>query len=176
MQRKLGLPCIVLRTSRFFPDEDDDERVRGAYADDNVKANEYLYRRVDLEDVVTAHLCALDRAPLLGFARYIVSATTPFERADTAELRANAPAVVRRLFAGYEDAYARRGWRMFPGIDRVYVNARARAELDWRPRYDYGTVLADLEAGRDGRSPLAKSVGFKGHHTRPFADGMYPTE
>ncbi len=29
---------------------------------------------------------------------------------------------------------------MFPGIDRVYVNARARADLEWRPRYDFGHV------------------------------------
>ena len=50
-QHKLGMPCIVLRTSRFFPDEDDDADIRRAYADDNVKANEFAYRRVDLEDV-----------------------------------------------------------------------------------------------------------------------------
>jgi nucleoside-diphosphate-sugar epimerase len=176
MQRKLGLPCVVLRTSRFFPDEDDDERIRGAYADHNVKANEYLHRRVDLEDVVTAHLCALDRAPSLGFGRYIVSATTPFTRADAAELRANAPAVVRRLFARYEHEYGRRGWKMFSGIDRVYVNARARDELDWRPRYDFESVLADLQAGGDGHSALAKLVGFKGYHAGGFTAGMYPTE
>ena len=72
-----GLPCLILRTSRFFPEEDDRDEVRAAYADDNLKANEYLYRRVDLEDVVSAHLLALERAPAIGFGRYIVSATTP---------------------------------------------------------------------------------------------------
>ena len=34
-------------------------------ADDNAKMNEYLYRRVDIEDVVCAHLLALERA--VGF-------------------------------------------------------------------------------------------------------------
>ena len=73
-----GLPCLVLRTSRFFPEGDDSDPVRTAYADANAKVNELLYRRVDLSDVVTAHLAALDRAPRLGFGRYVVSATTPF--------------------------------------------------------------------------------------------------
>src|SRR5687768_10465186 len=61
-QRNHGLPCIVLRTSRFFPEPDDDEALRAAYADGNVKANEYLSRRVDLEDVTSAHLLAVERA------------------------------------------------------------------------------------------------------------------
>ncbi len=30
-----GLPCLVLRTSRFFPEEDDRRAVREAYADEN---------------------------------------------------------------------------------------------------------------------------------------------
>src|SRR5262249_33236950 len=47
--RNHGLACVVLRTSRFFPEEDDDSAVREAYADENIKANEFLYRRVDVE-------------------------------------------------------------------------------------------------------------------------------
>ncbi len=61
-----GLPVVVLRTSRFFPESDDDDEVRGAYADANVKANEYLYRRVDVADVAEAHLLAMDRARRSG--------------------------------------------------------------------------------------------------------------
>jgi UDP-glucose 4-epimerase len=162
--RRCGLPCVVLRTSRFFPEEDDEETVRETYADDNVKVNEFLYRRVDLEDVVSAHVLALERAPSIGFGRYIVSATTPFAPSDVAELRADAPAVVRRSFPEYERLYAERGWRMFSSIDRVYVNVRARAELGWRPRWDFGCWLARLAAGEDLRSPLAAAVGFKGYH------------
>jgi UDP-glucose 4-epimerase len=174
--RKLGVPSVVLRTSRFFPDEDDDAAIRSAYADDNVKVNELLYRRVDVEDVVTAHLLAMERARSIGFARYVVSATTPFARGDLSELRTSAESVVRRLFPRYEDEYRRRGWKMFPSIDRVYVNARVREELGWQPRYDYGRALALLEAGEDYRSPLAKAVGFKGYHAGRFAGDMYPTE
>jgi UDP-glucose 4-epimerase len=175
-QRNHGLPCIVLRTSRFFPEQDDQAAARQAYADANLKANEFLHRRVDLEDVVDAHLLAIERAPALGFGRYIISATTPFTRDDLRELRDAAPAVVARRVPGYTAEYARRGWTMSPDIDRVYVNARARAELGWRPRHDFATVIERLRAGGDVRSRLAQTVGAKGYHAQVFADGPYPTE
>src|SRR5512134_584863 len=35
------LACIVLRTSRFFPEEDDQKDVREAYEDRNIKVNEF---------------------------------------------------------------------------------------------------------------------------------------
>ena len=164
VHRDHGLPCVVLRTSRFFPEADDRDDVRAAYPDANLKANELLYRRVDLADVVTAHLLAVDRAPAIGFGRYIVSATTPFARGDAAELRSDAPAVVRRLFPDYEEVYAARGWRMFGGIERVYDNARARRDLGWSPRYDFRHALDLLAAGEEARSPLAAAVGAKGYH------------
>jgi nucleoside-diphosphate-sugar epimerase len=167
-----GLPCVILRTSRFFLEADDRAKVRDAYADENVKANEYLYRRVDIEDVVGAHLLAAERAPTIGFGRYIVSATTPFTEADLGELRHAAPAVLARLFPDYEAEYARRSWVMFPRIDRVYVNSRARDELGWRPRHDYRQVLDQLKAGRDPRSELALAVGTKSYHGGP--DRRYP--
>src|ERR687891_2900283 len=49
--RDRGLPCLILRTSRFFPEGDDRDEIRGAYEDANVKVNELLYRRGDLPDV-----------------------------------------------------------------------------------------------------------------------------
>ena len=168
-----GLPCLILRTSRFFPEEDDRDEVRTAYADDNLKANEYLYRRVDLDDVVSAHRLALDHAPAIGFRKYIISATTPFTRGDLSELRADAPAVVRRLFPDYEAEYERRGWTMFPSIERVYVNSLAREELGWSPRYDFRHVLDSLAAGEDPRSPVSVAVGAKGYHATSF--GPYTT-
>jgi UDP-glucose 4-epimerase len=164
VHRDHGLPCVILRTSRFFPEPDDREEVRAAYDDANVKVNELLYRRVDLEDVVSAHLAALRRAPAIGFGRYIISASTPFSRDDLATLRSDAPAVVRRLFPDYEAVYEQRGWRMFPSIERVYVNARARSEMGWSPRYDFRHALERLQAGEDPRSPLAIEVGAKGYH------------
>jgi UDP-glucose 4-epimerase len=91
-------------------------------------------------------------------------------------LRKDAPRVVKRLFPSYEQEYARRGWKMFPSIDRVYVNARAREGLGWRPRYDYAHVLDRLRADQDVQSPLARDVGSKGYHGGKFVGGRYPTE
>jgi UDP-glucose 4-epimerase len=167
VHRDLGLPVLILRTSRFFPEADDRDEVRTAYADANIKATEYLYRRADLQDVVDAHLLAAERAPALGFDRFIVSATTPFTRADLPELHRDAPAVVARHFPDQPAEYARRGWRMFDTIDRVYVNTRAREVLGWRPRYDFAHVLSLLRTDKDLRSPLALAVGAKGYHPTP---------
>jgi nucleoside-diphosphate-sugar epimerase len=164
VHRDHGLPIVILRTSRFFPEADDRDDVRAAFEDANLKVNELLYRRVDIEDVVAAHRLALDRAAAIGFGRYIVSATTPFSREDLGELRRDAPGVVRRRFPAYEDVYGPRGWRMFDAIERVYVNARARSDLGWTPRWDFGYALERLAAGEEWRSELALAVGAKGYH------------
>jgi nucleoside-diphosphate-sugar epimerase len=171
VHRDHGLPCLILRTSRFFPEPDDRDDVRSRYADANLKVNELLYRRVDIEDVVSAHRLAMERAGRIGFGRYIVSATTPFTRDDLAQLRTDAPSVVRRLFPDHEAIYAERGWSMFPGIDRVYDNGRARTELGWAPRYDFRRALDLVAAGEEPRSELARTVGAKGYHSE--STGIY---
>lgn len=150
--RNHQLPCIVLRTSRFFPEADDDAAARTVYSDENQKMNEYLFRRVDIEDVVSAHLCAADRARGIGFGRYIISATTPFLPEDLQELRTDAPRVVRRRVGDYAAAYAPRGWTMVAGVGRVYC-----------------------ERAGEGRARVATAVRLRRAH-RPVADGGRPTE
>ncbi|MET4387096.1 UDP-glucose 4-epimerase [Bradyrhizobium sp. F1.4.3] len=172
--RERGLPVVILRTSRFFPEDDDDPAMRAAYAPDNAQANELLYRRLDIADAVSAHLLAVERGPEIGFARYIVSATTPFEPRHLATLALDAADVVQTLYPDCEQLYADRGWRLFPQIDRVYVNDRARRELGWRPEFDFAHVLSSLREGRDFRSALAREVGSKGYHDTLFDDGPYP--
>jgi UDP-glucose 4-epimerase len=63
---------------------------------------------------------------------------------------------------------------MLPELDRVYVNARARRDLGWTPRYDFRHVLDCLRDGRDFRSPLVAEVGVKGYHGARYRDGLYP--
>lgn len=174
--RTRGLPIVVLRTSRFFPEDDDDARVRRDYENRNLKANEFLYRRLDVSDNVDAHLLAAERGPDLGFRRYILSATTPFTEEHLERLAGDAPGVVRELCPGYEAEYERRGWKMAPHIDRVYVNRRARDELGWRPRYDFQHVLDRLRNDDDVLSPLAAEIGCKGYHAESFEEGPYPVE
>ncbi len=175
-QRNHELATMVLRTSRFFPEEDDDKAVRDGFADANIKLNEFLYRRVDIEDIVSAHLLAAEQAPALGFRCYIISATTPFTPDDLADLRTDLPRVVRRHIPEYEAEFARRGWTLPSGIDRVYVNERARRELGWQPRHDFRMLVGRLARGEDMRSPLAQLIGSKGYHPGVFKEGPYPVE
>ena len=174
--RNFGLPCIVLRTSRFFPEEDDNMKMRAIYSDANLKANEFLYRRVEIEDVVSAHLAAAQRARAIGFGTYIISATTPFLPADLWDLRIHATEVVKRLVPEYVEEFEQRGWKMFPSFDRVYVNERARNELGWQPKYDFKHIIEQLKTTNDLRSPLAIQIGVKGYHAEIFSAGPYPVE
>jgi UDP-glucose 4-epimerase len=171
---KAGLPCLVLRTSRFFLEEDDDKSARASFDDANLKVNELLYRRGDIEDMVSAHLLALEKAAAIGFRRYIISATSPFTRDDLRELRTSPDAAVKRHVPEFEAEYARRGWKLPQSIDRVYVNELARSELGWRPRHDFRSAVHRLRAQEDFRSLLALAVGSKGYHSVAFSEGPYP--
>jgi len=172
--RKDGLPVLVLRTSRFFPEDDDNAGVRAEYRTANLQANELLYRRADIDDIVTAHLLAIDKAPALRFGRYIVSAPPPFTRADVTALRNDAPAVVRRLFPDVDALYAAQGWKLLPSLDRVYDSSRAVRDLGWRPMRDFAFVLDCLRRGKEFRSPMALTIGAKGYHDEVFEHGPYP--
>ena len=154
---------VILRTSRFFPEPDDRDDVRRLRRREP-KVNELLYRRVDLEDVVSAHRLRARARRAIGFGRYIISATTPFMPDDLVALHTDAPPVVARHVARYEAAYERLGWRMFDTIERVYVNAAARRDLGWAPQYDFAYALERLAAGEEWRSELALAVGAKGYH------------
>jgi UDP-glucose 4-epimerase len=160
------LPCLVLRTSRFFPEEDDLAERRSAFEEANLKTNEFLYRRVEIEDVVSAHLLAMEKAPSLGFGKFIITATPPFAREDARELGIDAPAVLRRRVPEYEAVFASKGWTMLPTLDRVYDNERARTLLGWKPLYDFAYVLRLVAQGEEPRSELARLVGAKGYHPK----------
>jgi UDP-glucose 4-epimerase len=165
--REHGMPVVVLRTSRFFPEDDDEPARRGSFDPLNLKVNELLYRRVDLDDLVGACRLALKRAPELGFGRYIISATTPFAEADVTAVRADLPALIEERFPNCAAVYAARGWRIPDGVGRVYVNAAARRDLGWEPRFTFGHALERLAQGLDPRSELSIAVGAKGYHAEP---------
>ena len=139
-----ALAVIVLRTSRFFPEEDDTHR---HLSGPNIKANEFLHRRLTVEDAAEAHLAALDRAPDIGFGTFIISAPPPFSRDEAEALIADAPAVIARHFPEAASLYARAGWHLPDHIDRIYDPARAEARLGFRCRTDFAAVLRALSAG-----------------------------
>ncbi|HEX8062612.1 MAG TPA: NAD(P)-dependent oxidoreductase [Allosphingosinicella sp.] len=143
--REQGLAVCILRTSRFFPEEDDTHRQPSG---PNIKANEFLNRRLTVEDAAEAHLAALDRTPKLGFGTFIVSAPPPFSAEDCEALAVDAAAVVQRRFPDAAALYARAGWTLPERIDRVYVPAAAEARLGFRCRTDFASVLDSLREGR----------------------------
>lgn len=136
-----GLNCVVLRTSRFFPEEDDTHR---ALSGENMKANELLHRRLTVEDAARAHIAALDRAPGIGFGTFILSAPTPFDRSECDELKRDAPAVIARHFPDAPALYAAKGWELPKSIGRVYDAALAGKLLGFRCETDFGSVLESL--------------------------------
>ncbi|TGQ39697.1 MULTISPECIES: NAD(P)-dependent oxidoreductase [unclassified Mesorhizobium] len=140
-----GLPAIVLRTARFFPEADDMAHAI-EQSEANTKANELLFRRLTVEDAAEAHIAALEKAPQLGFDTFIVSAPTPFQRDDCEALIADAPSVVERYFPQFPVLYARKGWTMFSSIDRVYDASRARDRLGFVCKMSFADVLAALAA------------------------------
>ncbi|MEI7874235.1 MAG: NAD(P)-dependent oxidoreductase [Alphaproteobacteria bacterium] len=137
------LPVVVLRTSRFFPEEDDMAHAI-AQSGENTKANEFLFRRLSVEDAAEAHVTALTKAPEIGFDTFIVSAMTPFSRGDGATLIADAPSVVARYFPEYPALYAKRGWTMFQSIDRIYDASKAARKLGFTCRTNFREILDGL--------------------------------
>lgn len=136
---------VVLRTGRFFPEDDDTHREP---AGDNLKANELLHRRLTVEDAAEAHLLALDRAPALGFGLFILSAPTPFRREEAAELKHDAAAVIARHFPDAAALYRSRRWTLPRSIGRVYDASLAARTLGWHARTDFAAVLAALRDGK----------------------------
>ena len=172
--RNEGLRVTVLRTARFFPEPDDSAATRDGFADANAKANEFLHRRADIADVARAHILALTRDPPGNFARYVVSAPTPFTRADLPALRTDPAGVVARYFPDFLDTYARAGYRMFDAIDRVYSAAAACEALGWRPEFDFARILTQIAAGEPIGSDLSRAIGIKGYPDSGYGEGIFP--
>lgn len=150
-----GLPVMILRTSRFFPEDDDTLRTLSG---ENMKANELLHRRLTVEDAARGHLVALERAPEIGFGTFILSAPTPFAPAEAAALKADAAAVIVRHFPDAAALYARQGWTLPATIDRVYDAGLAERVLGFRCATDFAAMLAALRAGET--LPVAHDASY----------------
>jgi UDP-glucose 4-epimerase len=144
-----------LRTARFFPEEDDTHR---DLPGQNLKANEFVHRRLTVEDAARAHLAALERAPALGFQTFVISAPPPFVRADAAALKRDAASVVARYFPDAPALFARKNWRLPASIGRVYDSSLAERRLGFRCRTDFAAVLDTLRA--DAPLPFAHDPAY----------------
>ena len=154
-----GLNCAVLRTSRFFPEDDD--TIRDIHGE-NLKATELLYRRLTVEDAADAHVTALERAS--GFEVFVISAPTPFARSDVAALKVDAAAVIARHFPDAPALFAQRGWRLPKSIGRIYDPAKAERLLGFRATTDFAAVLGALRSGAS--LPFAHDPDYVSPSTR----------
>ncbi len=142
--RESGLSVAILRTGRFFPEDDDTHEFP---AGPNLKANEFLNRRLSVADAARAHVAALERVE--GCETFVLSAPPPFGREDAAELARDARAVILRRFPEAQELYERAGWVLPGTIDRVYDPAKAQRLLGWRAQVDFAAVLKAMAAGAE---------------------------
>ena len=178
-----ALNVVVLRTSRFFHEPDDDAAARARFTDANIKTNEFLYRRVDVADIVSAHVLAMANAAAVveqhkrtpqGIAYapiFVVSALSPLRLEDMDALERGEPIVDvlrRRLdaatFAAVDRLYGSRGWK-WPTLDRVYDSAATAVGLGWTPMFDFSSVCQlqlqrlDTQTAASGRPSTDPIVG-----------------
>ena len=176
MHERTGLSVLALRTSRFFPEIDDDEARRDAMPDAALKILEFLHRRVAIEDIVSAVYQALEHAPKQGFDRYIISAPTPLEEQDAPRVANDLPALLQEKAPELAAAFDRAGWPLPEGLDRVYDSRKAQQALGWAPTHSAEAALKRFLDTGDWRGPLALAVGKKPYHDQTFEDGPFPVE
>ena len=139
-----GIDIAILRTGRFFPEDDDTHHTLSG---ENMKANEFLNRRLSAADAARAHLAALTGIAGMGCETFVLSAPPPFAREDAPALIRDARAVIARHFPDAAELYAARGWELPPTIDRVYDPGKAERLLGFRCETGFADVLAALRQG-----------------------------
>ncbi len=140
-----GINVAVLRTGRFFPEDDDTHQVPSG---PNLKANEFLNRRLTVEDAAEAHIAALDQIANLGFETFILSAPTLFVREDCEQLMIDAPSVIAQKFPHAAALYERKGWVLPDHIDQIYDAGKAERLLGFRAKTDFASILQALAEDR----------------------------
>ncbi len=114
-----SIPAVVLRIARCFPEPPE------------LTAIHRLYQGVDVRDVATAHVLALDHLDAVG--PHIVAGPLLFEPGDTRRLWTDPTSLIRERHPEVADAFDRRGWRLPDRIDRVYDSRLAGQQLGYRP-------------------------------------------
>ncbi len=143
-----GGPSLrVLRMSRCFP-----EPVQ-------VMAVFRLHRGIDVRDVASAHAAAIHHAGPAA-ARFVISSATPFQRGDVGALYDDAPSVIARRAPALVARFEERGWPLPASIDRVYAPTAALATLGWQPRFGFGEVVAQYDAGVPEVLPFKPGVSI----------------
>jgi UDP-glucose 4-epimerase len=131
-----GIRTIALRYGMFVPEPFGHYGVR------------MLYGGVDVRDVADANVAALRRMEAPGrFAAYNVFSNLPFADDDLEPLRSDPMSVVSRHWPDAEQLLESVGAKLWGPINTVYDSSRAERELEWRPRFGFGTFVDGARAG-----------------------------
>lgn len=136
-------------------------------SNDNLKVLELSYRRVDISDVVDSCVAAMEKARIIGWGRYVISAPSPFPRDQNIlrTLNSDAGAILKELLPKCTRVFQHKDWKFLSIMDRVYDSTKAQRELDWKPKFTFERALDKLATGEEWRSELAVRVGRRGYHT-----------
>lgn len=127
------LPVTVLQMSRCFPEPVD------------LMAVFRMTRGIDVRDVASAHLCAVEKR-LSGFNRFIISGSTPFSQADCESLYTKADVVIKCKCPNIAVVFEQRGWQLPKSLDRVYDSSAAQEKLNWYPKFGFESVVEMLDS------------------------------
>lgn len=125
-----GRSTLCLRIARFFAEPPE------------VIATHRFSRGVDVRDAAMAHVLAVENTDIRSGV-FNISAPAPFVEADMPALLTDAPGVIQGYYRWAERVFARRGWRLPPSIDRVYVVTAAERDLGYHPKYDVASLFPD---------------------------------
>lgn len=163
-----SLPAVVLKTSRFFPEADDDADRRASLPDDeNLKLCELAYRRVDIADIVSACVASIraqtrPRLPStegegegkgegpkrIKFGKYIISGPSPFLHLSPEDWVALNTTSESDPNAGAEKVFAEVAERLCPGIGEMMAQKKGWKWLSRVDRvYDSRKAMDEKELG-----------------------------
>merc|ERR1712228_729662 len=140
-----GVPVVILRVSRCFPEDVIDVGEKATASLSNFKANELLGRRVSLQDTVDAHLRAVVRAQRLRGSLFTLAAPVPWAREQTPSGSADFAKFVSEKLPHMRQIFESQGWKPPEAISRVYDSSSTVAALDWQPRWTFAKLVSILE-------------------------------
>ena len=167
VHRDHGLPCLILRTSRFFPEADDrDESApptttpTSRSTSCSTAASTSRTSSAPTGSRSSARPRSASAATSSAPRRRSPATTSPSCAPTRPRSSAAASPTTRRSTRG-------RGWRMFPSIERVYVNERARTTSAGRTP----PARAPARAPRRGGAGSGRGRAGGGGAKRDHADG-----
>jgi nucleoside-diphosphate-sugar epimerase len=146
--RARGIHGVALRYGMFVPEPFGHYGIR------------LLYGGVDERDVAAAVLASI-RCVEAGdseFQSFNVESALPYTETDAADLRTDPLAVIGRHWPDGPDLLGAAGLAPWGPVNEWYDIGRARAELGWRPRYNFDQFLEGLRRGAQRAEDLPQAA------------------